>query len=192
MVFCSSRTFQVWVKMRLDHSKRSYMGWGGVGWGGVGGWGGVCGGGGWGGVGGGVTNLQTNQDMNNTHYGKLNGILFIQNISGLSENASRSFKKVISLINRPWFRLCFGVHYTTRHYLTEWWSTWVIHLQRVKLLIGRGHLTRCVKFWVAHASGMPGAFSPPPTSKKPRTRGGGENVPGACAIPNLRIWQEAH
>ena len=29
-----------------------------------------------------------------------------------------------------------------------------------------GFLTRYVKLWVAHAPGMPGTFSPPPTSKE--------------------------
>ena len=74
-----------------------------------------------------------------------------------------------------------------------------------------GPLTRYVKLRVAHAPGMPGTFSPPPTSKEPLvsdpgmhhgtcvthvprlmsgslTRGGGENVPGipgACATHNF-------
>ena len=46
-----------------------------------------------------------------------------------------------------------------------------------------GPLARYVKLRVTHAPGMPGTFSPPPTS----TRGGGENVPGipgGCAIRN--------
>ena len=66
------------------------------------------------------------------------------------------------------------------------------------------------KLWVAHAPGLPGTFSPPPTSKETAsypgmhhgtcatnvpwcmsgslTRGGGENVPGipgACATRNF-------
>ena len=70
-----------------------------------------------------------------------------------------------------------------------------------------GPLTRYVKLWVAHAPGMPGTFSPPPTSKETSgmhhgtcvthvpwcmsgslTNGGGENVPGipgACATRNF-------
>ena len=73
-----------------------------------------------------------------------------------------------------------------------------------------GPLTRYVKLRVVHAPGMPGIFSPPPTSKEiasdlgmhhgtcvthvpwsmseSLTRGGGENVPGipgACAIRNF-------
>ena len=61
-----------------------------------------------------------------------------------------------------------------------------------------GPVIRRVKFWVAHAPGMPGTFSSLPTSKETvthvpwcisgsLTRGGGENVPGipgACASHN--------
>ena len=71
-----------------------------------------------------------------------------------------------------------------------------------------GPLTRFVKLRVARAPGIPGTFSPPPTSKEttsywsryvPRrcvthvpwfmsgslTRDGGENVPGACTTRNF-------
>ena len=60
-----------------------------------------------------------------------------------------------------------------------------------------GPLTRYVKLRVAHAPGMPGMFSPPPTSKETAskrsrraslTHSGGENVsgiPGACATRNF-------
>ena len=62
-----------------------------------------------------------------------------------------------------------------------------------------GSLTRYVKLWVAHAPGMPGTFSPPPTSKditfsacitaraemhvgiaNPRWRENVPGIPGAC------------
>ena len=56
-------------------------------------------------------------------------------------------------------------------------------------------LTICVKARVSHAPGMPGAFSPPPTSKVKDpgmsgslTCGSGENVPcipGSCASRNF-------
>ena len=76
-----------------------------------------------------------------------------------------------------------------------------------------GPLARYVKSWVAHAPGMQGTFSPPPTSKQTasyrsrhasrhvrhvpwcmsgwltRGQGGGENVsgiPGACATHNFK------
>ena len=82
-----------------------------------------------------------------------------------------------------------------------------------------GSLARYVKSWVAHATGMPGTFSPPPRVSDPDMHygtcvthvpwcmpgslisvfcfevSGGENVPGfpgACAPAILRIWQEAH
>ena len=60
-----------------------------------------------------------------------------------------------------------------------------------------GPLTRYAKLRVAHAPGMPGMFSPPPTSKETAskrsrhaslTHSGGENVsgiPGACATRNF-------
>ena len=72
-----------------------------------------------------------------------------------------------------------------------------------------GPLTRYAKLWVAHAPGMPGTFSPPPTSKETDpgmhngtcvthvpwcmpgslNRGDGESVPGipsACATCNFK------
>ena len=83
-----------------------------------------------------------------------------------------------------------------------------------------GPLTRYVKLRVAHAPGMPGTFSPHPTSKKPLvsdpgmhhgtcvthvpgcmsgslTRGDGEDVPSRHSRRMrkpaiLRIWQETH
>ena len=71
-----------------------------------------------------------------------------------------------------------------------------------------GHLTRCVKLWVAHAPGVPGTFSCHRLQRKQLvgdsgmcvgtcmtnvpwcmsgllTRCGGENVPGACATRNF-------
>ena len=79
-------------------------------------------------------------------------------------------------------------------------------------MLANGPLTRYAKLRVAHAPGMPGTFSPPPTSKEtagqrsqhasrhvrharavihvgianPRWRG--KRFPGACATRNLRIW----
>ena len=80
-----------------------------------------------------------------------------------------------------------------------------------------GPLTRYVKLRVAHAPGMPGTFSPPPTTKETAnylsrdasrhvthvpwymsgslTRGGGENVigiPGACTTRTYTYLREAH
>ena len=76
-----------------------------------------------------------------------------------------------------------------------------------------GPLARYVKLRVAHASGMPGTFSPPPPSNENRglaipaciiarawplvpwclsgslTCGGGENVPGILGIVSLRLGQ---
>ena len=62
--------------------------------------------------------------------------------------------------------------------------------------------------WVAHAPGMPGTFSTPPTSKETASqrsrhaswhlrdryliRSPWENVPGSPQPTILRIWQEAH
>ena len=45
------------------------------------------------------------------------------------------------------------------HFVTVWpqWHQWPR---------AHGPLARYVKLWVAHATGMPGTFSPPPTSKE--------------------------
>ena len=87
------------------------------------------------------------------------------------------------------------------------------------LYIDHGSLTRYVNLWVAHAPGMPGTFSPPPTSKDTasyRSQHASRHVRDARAVMHvgianpvgarkafpafpahaqhatLRIWQEAH
>ena len=51
-----------------------------------------------------------------------------------------------------------------------------------------GPLTRYVKLWVAHAPGMPGTFSPPPTSKETASsRHASRNVRHARAVMHIRI-----
>ena len=53
-----------------------------------------------------------------------------------------------------------------------------------------GPLTRYVHLWVAHASGMPGTFSPPPISKiiaSQRSRHASRHVRHACAVMHVGI-----
>ena len=64
--------------------------------------------------------------------------------------------------------------------LELWWVFFIIVTKILSLLFRQhtlfisshvnsyaiGPLTRCIKVWVAHAPGMPGPFSPPPTSKE--------------------------
>ena len=60
---------------------------------------------------------------------------------------------------------------------------YISHGQLCNMMV-HGPLTRYVKFRMAHAPGMPGTFSPPPTSKETAS------LWSWCAI--LPIWQEAH
>ena len=60
-----------------------------------------------------------------------------------------------------------------------------------------GPLTRYVKLWAVHASGMPGTFSPPPTSKETaswRSRHASRHVRLARAVMHVGIanprWRE--
>ena len=56
--------------------------------------------------------------------------------------------------------------------------------------IHHGPLTRYVKFWVAHAPGMPGTFSTPPTSKETaslRSRHASRHVRDARAVMHVGI-----
>ena len=91
-------------------------------------------------------------------------------------------------------------------------SEWCVRTMVTSL--SHGPLTRYVKLWVEHAPGMPGTFSPSPTSKETVSwrsrhvrharavthvgmlfRGGGEMFPASPAHAQpaiLRIWQEAH
>ena len=60
----------------------------------------------------------------------------------------------------------------------------------ITVLLSNGRLTRYVKLLVAHAPGMPGTFSPPPTSKETasqRSRHASRHVRPARAVMHVRI-----
>ena len=65
-----------------------------------------------------------------------------------------------------------------------------IWLQRQHFVLYDGPLTRYVKLWVAHAPGMLGTFSPPPTSKETaglRSRHASRHVRDAHAVMHIGI-----
>ena len=110
----------------------------------------------------------------------------------------RSYDRLIATM---WFPILVRHLYIESGPRYRWVTTWCDH-------ICHGPLTRYVKLRVAHAPGMPGTFSPPPTSRDTAwlailacitartyvpwcmtgslTYGGRENVPGACANRNFK------
>ena len=91
------------------------------------------------------------------------------------------------MIWKPWsYPLHHDLHLSVPFSLLLWLNSIEIH----------GPLTRYVKLWEAHVPGMPGTFSPPPTSKETaskRSRHAWWHVRCARAvmdvgIANLRWW----
>ena len=55
----------------------------------------------------------------------------------------------------------------SEHHWTCWWKHgYKLRFQKASRGLSYEPLSRHAKLWVAHASGMPGTFSPPPTSKE--------------------------
>ena len=94
-----------------------------------------------------------------------------------------------------WCRKWLDAELAASHYLNWSWYIWLTHIHVALSLseLTYGSLARYVKMLVAHAPGMPGTFSTPPTSKETsnwRSRHASRHVRHARAVMHVGITNQ--